>query len=198
MRKMTSTAAKSTAGSGGSNVHIASVTRPRSIAPIPICKSVQPQIGQGNSPIGATDDPRPRRQPDQIAGDAQQPRQSDHPIDPCRQVIDGACSLRRVRHGAAEEERIAEPECHSRDEGDLGDVDDGQAPERVDAQPDQPASQDRGAKIVADRGTREARQRDNRIRHRVPADRAQREQIVEGQHNVAGDHERAGDREFAD
>ena len=50
-------------------------------------------------------------------------------------MIDGAGGLRREGRGAAEHERIAEPERHAGHERDLGDVDDRQAPERVDAEP---------------------------------------------------------------
>ena len=106
-------------------------------------------------------------------------------------MIDGAGGLRREGRGASKHERIAEPERHAGDEGDLGDIDHRQSPDRVDAEPDQSAGQDGGAETVTDCRTREARERRDRVGDFGAADDAQREHIVKREGDVAGDDERA-------
>ena len=103
--------------------------------------------------------------------------------------------LRRVENAEPQHGGVAEPEGQPGDETDFGDLDDGEPPAGIDPVAHRAAGEDAGADIVADRVAGEAGERRDAIGHLEAADRAQREQIVEGQRQVAGGDEQAGDDE---
>ena len=103
-------------------------------------------------------------------------------------------ALAAFRHiGDAEPEHggVAEPEREAGNEAELGDLDGVEPPGRIDAVAHRAAGEDAGADIVADRIAGESAERRDAVRHVMAADRAQREQIVEGQREIAeGDEQR--------
>ena len=97
----------------------------------------------------------------------------------------------------AEHRGIAEPEGQAGEKADLGDVDRVQPPGRIDAVAHRAAGEDAGADIVADRIAGEGRERVDAVGHVGVADRAHREQIVEGQREIARRHEQRRQRDLA-
>ena len=114
---------------------------------------------------------------------------ADDLVEPDRQAIDLGGRFRMIADAKAQHRRIAEPEREAGDEADLGDVDRVQAPRRIHAIAHGAAGERAGADIVSDRIAGEAGERGDAVRHVVAADRVQREQIVEGQREVAGGDE---------
>src|SRR5205807_4464120 len=78
---------------------------------------------------------------------------------------------------------------------DLGDRDGVQPPDRIDTVAYRTAGQDAGADIVSDRIAGEAGERRDPVGYVGPPDRAQREQIVERQREIAPSDAERGDRE---
>ena len=160
--------------------------------PITICSSV-------SGPPGSVtfQSPRPitrglcQTQID-IAGEHDQREHGQDAVDPGRQLIDGARRVRRVDDAEAEHGGVAEPEGQAGNEADLGDLDRVEPERRIDAIAHRAAGEDAGADIVADRIAGEAGERGGRIGNVVAPDRAQREQIVKGQREIAGGDEQRG------
>src|SRR6516164_6361694 len=98
-------------------------------------------------------------------------------------------------HADAKHEGVAEPECQAGEKADLGDIDGAQAVLRIDAETDGTAGEDGGADIVADRVAREAGQCGDPVRYVFPADRSEREEIVEGQRAEGANHAQRGERD---
>ena len=101
--------------------------------------------------------------------------------------------------GDAEPEHrgIAEPEGEAGEKADLGDVDRVQPPGRIDAVAHRAAGEDAGADIVADRIGGEGGERVDAVGNVGAADRAHREQVVEGQREIAGGDEQRRQRDLA-
>ena len=101
-------------------------------------------------------------------------------------MIDGARGQRRIGDAKPQHSRVTEPEGESSNEADLGDCDRVEAIGRIDAVAHRAAGQDAGADIMPDRIAGEACQRCGTIRHVPAPDRAQSEEIVERQREIAG------------
>ena len=152
---------------------------------------------QRHLPAVAADDARLDPDPGHIGAEHGEHHERQHPVAPQRQLIDGARGLRRIQHAEPEHGGIAEPERQPGEEADLGDLDDAQAPGGIDAIAHGAAGEHAGADIVADRVAGEAGQRRDPVRDFGAPDRAQREQVVEGQRQIAGGDEGAGDDQGA-
>ena len=98
-----------------------------------------------------------------------------------------------IDHADPEHDQIAEPERQAGEKADLGDVDRVQSPARIDPVAHRAAGKDAGADIVPDRVAGEGRKRIDAVGDLGMADRAHREQIVEGQGEVAGRDEQSGE-----
>ena len=92
---------------------------------------------------------------------------------------------------------IAEPECQAGQKADLGDVDRVQSPGGIDAIAHRAAGKDAGADIVPDRIAGEGCERVDAVGNIGAADRANREQVIEGQGEIAGRHEQRRQRDLA-
>ncbi len=114
-----------------------------------------------------------------------------------RQLIDRGSGLRHVGDAEPQHGGIAEPECQSGDKADFRDFDGADAPGRIDAVAHRAAGEDAGAHIVTDRIAGETGERRHPIGHVRPADRAQREQIVERQREIAAGDAQRGQRDVA-
>ena len=101
--------------------------------------------------------------------------------------------------GDAESEHrgIAEPERQAGQKADLGDVDRVQPPGGIDAVAHRAAGEDAGADIVPDRIAGEGGERVDAVGNVGAADRAHREQVIEGQGEIAGGHEQRRQRDLA-
>jgi hypothetical protein len=110
-------------------------------------------------------------------------------VEPDRELINRTCGARRVENAEAQHRRIAEPKRQPSDKTQLGDIDRGQAMERIDAIAHGTARECAGADVVADRVAREAGERRHPVRDVGFADRPQGEQIVERQGEIAGGDE---------
>ena len=109
-------------------------------------------------------------------------------------------ALAAFRHiGDAEPEHggVAEPERQAGNEAELGDLDGVEPPGRVHAVAHRAAGEDAGADIVADRIAGEPAERGDAVRHVMAADRAQREEIVERQREIAEGDEQRGEQDVA-
>ena len=93
-----------------------------------------------------------------------------------------------IGHADAKHDEIAEPEGQAGKKADLCDVDGVEPVVGIDPETDRAAGEDGGADIVADRIAAEARQRGDAIGHLLLADRAQREEIIEGERAERADH----------
>ena len=102
-----------------------------------------------------------------------------------------------VGEAEAQHGDVAEPEGQAGDEADLGDLDGVEPPGRIDAIAHRAAGEDAGADVVADRIGGEAGERRDPVGHVLAADRAQREQVVERQREIAGGDEQRGDGDVA-
>ena len=122
----------------------------------------------------------------------------DRAVGPRRQLIDRARDVGRIGDADAEHDRIAEPEREAGDKGDLGDVDQGQAPRPIDSESHHAAGEDRRAEIVSDRVAQKSGERRDPVRNVRLADRAQREEIIERQANIAGGNQQGGDHHGLD
>ena len=89
----------------------------------------------------------------------------------------------------SEHRGIAEPECQAGQKADLGDVDRVQSPGGIDAIAHRAASEHAGADIMSDRIAGEGGERVDAVGNVGAADRANREQIVERQREIARRHE---------
>ena len=165
--------------------------------PIDDLQERQRAAGQSHLPALAADDARLDPDPGHIGAEQGKDHERKNAIEPERQLVDGARGLRRIEHAEAEHGGVAEPESQPGDEADLGDLDHAQSPGGIDAVAHRAAGEDAGADIVPDRVAGEAGQRRDAIRHLGAADRAQREQIVEGERQIAGGDEKAGNAERA-
>ena len=112
-------------------------------------------------------------------------------------MIDGLRGGRRIEDAEPKHRDVAQPKGQAGHEADFCDVDDAEAPSRIDAVAHGAAGKHAGADIVTDRIAGKAAQRRDTVRHVRASDRAQREQIVEcecqvtGRDKTAGDHERS-------
>ena len=91
---------------------------------------------------------------------------------------------------------IAEPEGQAGQEADLGDVDRIQPPGRIDPIAHRAAGKDAGADIVPDRIAGEGRERIDAVGDIGTPDRPHREQIIEGQREIARGDEQAGQHDL--
>ena len=100
--------------------------------------------------------------------------------------------------GDAEPEhgRIAEPERQPCEEADLGDVDRVQPPGGVDAIAHRAAREHAGADIVPDRIGGEGGERVDAVGNVIMADGSDREQVIEGQGEIARGDEQAGEQDL--
>jgi hypothetical protein len=112
-------------------------------------------------------------------------------------LVDGAGGERRIEDAQAEHGGVAEPEREPGHEADFRHVDGAEAPGGIDPITDRPAGQDAGAHVVADGIAGEACKRRGPIRDVASPDRAQREQVVERQREVAAGDEQGGERDVA-
>ncbi len=150
---------------------------------------------QRHLPALAADDARLDPDPSHITGEHAEDHQRQHAIAPQRQLIERARRLRSIENAQTQHGGVAEPEGQPGDEADLGDLDDGKAPAGIDAVAHRTAGKDAGADIVADGVAGESRQCGDAIWHLGTADRAQREQVVERQRQIAGGDEQSGKNE---
>ena len=97
-----------------------------------------------------------------------------------------------VGDAEAQHRGIAEPERQPGEKADLGDVDRVQAPCGIDPVAHRAAGEHAGADIVADRIAGEGGERVDPIGNVGVVDRAHREQVVEGQGEIARGNEQAG------
>ena len=97
----------------------------------------------------------------------------------------------------SEHRGVAEPEGQAGEEADLGDVDRVQPPGGIDAVAHRAAGEDAGADIVADRIAGEGGERIDAVGNVAAADRAHREQVVEGQGEIARGDEQRRQRDLA-
>ena len=109
-----------------------------------------------------------------------------------RQLIDQSRGFRVIGDAEAEHGDIAEPEGETGHEADLGHLDGVETVGRIDAVAHRAAGEHGGADIVADRIAGEAGQRGDAIGNLAAADRAQGEQVVECQREIAGGDEGGG------
>ena len=148
-------------------------------------------------PIAAADLSRRHPHPADIDRKHQQNPRRQRPIEPDRQLVDGACRARIVGNAQAEHRRVAEPEGQAGDKADLRHVDRGESPDRIDAVADRRTGEHARPDVVADRIAGEAGKRGDPIGHGIPPDRAQREQIIERQREIAGRNEQPGQEQVA-
>ena len=92
---------------------------------------------------------------------------------------------------------IAEPERQAGQKADLGDVDRVQSPGGIDAIAHRAAGEDAGADIVPDRIAGEGGERVDAVGNIGAADRANREQVIECQGEIARGHEQRRQRDLA-
>ena len=121
------------------------------------------------------------RQPAEIGDDGGDAADRDQAVDCRRQLIHRGCGRRMPGHADAEHEGVAEPECQSGQEADLGNVDRVQSVVRIDPEADRAAGEDGRADVVADGIAGEAGERRDPVGHVLLADRSQREEIIECQ-----------------
>ena len=141
---------------------------------------------QHHGPRPAADTARLGPDPDHIADEACDDRKRQGTVQPGRQLIDRGRGLRVIGDAQSEHRGIAEPEGEPGQEADLGDVDRIQPPGRIDPVAHRAAGEDAGADIVADRIAGEGGERVDAVGDVRYADRPHREQIVEGQREIAG------------
>ena len=110
-------------------------------------------------------------------------------------LVDRARGFWLVSDTEAEHRDIAEPEREAGDEADFRDVDRGQPPRRINAVTHRAAGKHARADVMADRVAGEPSERCDAIGDVVRTDRAQREQIVEGEREIAGRDEQRGEHE---
>src|SRR5882757_5893863 len=144
---------------------------------------------QGHRPGAAADHPGLGPDPDHIGNQRDDDPERQGAIEPGRQLVDVGGGLRVIGDAEPEHRGIAEPEGETGEEADLGDVDRVQPPGRIDPVAHRAAGEDAGADIVADRIGGERCKRVDAVRHMGVADRANREQIIEGQGEIARRHE---------
>ena len=92
---------------------------------------------------------------------------------------------------------IAEPEGQAGQKADLGDVDRIQSPRGINPIAHRAAGKDAGADIVPDRIAGEGRERVDAVGNIGAADRANREQVIECQGEIARRHEQRRQRNLA-
>ena len=122
---------------------------------------------------------------------------ADDAVEPDRQLIDRGRGLRVIGDAEPEHRGIAEPEGQAGEEADFGDVDRVQPPGRIDPVAHRAAGEDAGADIVADRIGGEGGKRVDAVGNVGVADRAHREQVIEGQREIARRHEQRRQRDLA-
>ena len=118
-------------------------------------------------------------------------------VEPGRQLIDGARSMRLEGDAESEHRGIAQPEGQSGHEADLRDVDGAQAPGRIDPVSDRAAGKHACSDIVTHRIAGEAGKRSHPVGHVGASDRAQRKQVVERQREIARGNEQRSQRDVA-
>ena len=114
-----------------------------------------------------------------------------------RQLIDQARGLRVIGDAESEHGGIAEPEGQACHETDLRHLDGVETVGRIDAVAHRAAGEYGGADIVTDRIAGEAGKRRDPIRDFLAPDRAQREQVVEREREIAAGDERGGGGDVA-
>jgi hypothetical protein len=112
-------------------------------------------------------------------------------------LIDRGCRFRVIGDTQPQHRGIAEPECQAGQKADFGDVDRIQSPRRIDPVAHRAPGEDTGADIVPDRITAEGRERVNAVGNIAAADRANREQVIESQGEVARRHEQPRQKDLA-
>src|SRR5207237_8711808 len=94
--------------------------------------------------------------------------------------------------------RYAKTDGQAGQETDLGDVARVQSPRRINAITHRTAGKDAGADIVPDRIAGECSERVDAVGNLFAADRSDREQVVEGQGEIAGGDEQGGQDNLVD
>ena len=183
--KITASVTKPICGSSGISMYIASAQKPRSTIPMPICSKVSGPPGSVTcQPSRPTTRGRTHTHAD-IDRQHHEREDGERAIEPRRQLVDGARGLRHIGDAETEHRGIAEPERQAGDEAKLGDLDGVEPPGRIDAVAHRTAGEHAGADVVADRIAGEAAERRDPVGDLRMADRAQGEQVVEGEREVA-------------
>src|ERR1700681_93102 len=152
---------------------------------------------QRYSPGPAADPARLHPDPDHIAHQPKDDREGGEAVQPGRQLIDRGGGFRMIGDAEAKHRGIAEPEGQAGQEADFCDVDRVQSPGGIDPVAHRAAGEDAGADIVADRIRGEGGERVDAVGNVGPPDRADREQVIEGQGEIACGHEQRRQRDLA-